>query len=249
VSASVALITDFGLRDSYVAEVHRAIAARVPGVRVLDVAHDLPAFALAPAALVIERCAARLAAGDALMAVVDPGVGGPRRRLIVHRAGRWIVGPDNGLLPTEGAAVWRVDAFPTDPAVTTFDGREVFGPLAALLAAGLDPALVGTRVFDAAPWVIPPDAPFEAEGAWRYARGVVITSDRYGNAITNLRAPVGEWEVLEPARFAGPAARRYAAVAPGAALALVGSSGRVELSVREGAANLPAGTAVVLRCA
>lgn len=252
---TIALVTDFGREDSYVAEVHLAIARTVPDARILDVAHDVAPFDRVGAALVVERALRELPRGAALMVVVDPGVGTARARLAVHVDGRWCVGPDNGVLPVRDAAnvaAWRITALAPREGVTTFDGREVFGPAAALLAAGADVRLLGERHRNPAPWVMPSDAEYEDVGAVRYARGVVIARDRYGNAITSVRLPDGvapeRAAIIEPEAFAGPLRRAYGAAAKGDRVALVGSSGRVELSVCQGATSLVGGEEVVLRC-
>jgi S-adenosylmethionine hydrolase len=245
----VALVTDFGSRDSYVAEMKARANARVPDVRWLDVSHEIPAFDRMRAAIVIERAIAELPRGSALVAVVDPGVGTTRRRIVVSRHGIALVGPDNGILPTRDAeGVFVVDEakWPRRTAATTFDGREIFAPLGALLAAGLAPALVGPAAGPCEPWVIPDDAIFVSEPDRQYARGTVIASDHYGNAVTDIRPPAreGVLEVLSPGAFAGPVRRAYGEVERGAPLALVGSSGRLELAVREGSASLANGTPV-----
>jgi hypothetical protein len=250
----VALLTDFGNRDSYVAEVHLAIRRVVPAARILDVAHDLPPFELPTAALVLERTLARLPPGASLAAVVDPGVGTSRARIALRVHDRWCIGPDNGLLPGDFAAeAWHLDAIVPQEGVTTFDGREVFAPVAALLAAGAHPAFLARRALRVTPWVLPADAPFEPVGSLRHARGVVVALDRYGNAVTNIRLPAGvrahDAEVLQPEGFAGPLHTSYAAVDAGRPVALVGSSGRVELGVSRGASGLHVGDEVLLRCA
>lgn len=251
----VALVTDFGRDDSYVAEMHLAVARTVPSARVIDVTHDLAPYDIAGAALVVERAVRELPAGAALVVVVDPGVGTRRARIAALVDGRWCVGPDNGVLPLrdpKAPMVWRVERVRPREGVTTFDGREVFAPTAALLAAGADPRLLGPRHARAARWAMPDDAAFETVGAVRYARGVVIARDRYGNAVTSVRLPAGadatRAAVVEPEAFAGPLRASYAAVARGERVALVGSSGRVELAVCQGATALVAGEAVVVRC-
>jgi S-adenosylmethionine hydrolase len=247
-------VTDFGAADSYVAETKLAIARRVPDARVLDVSHEAAPFDLAAGALVVERALATLPRGAALAAVVDPGVGTARARVFARVEGVWVVGPDNGLLPLHRAqgAVQRVRArlLAPAPGVHTFDGREVFGPLAALLAAGLAPALAGEPVTSFVSWALPADASFVSDASGSYARGVVVALDRYGNAVTNVRAPAGARLAVEtPARFAGPVRGAYGEVARGEPLALVGSSGRLELAVREGPSGLRAGDEVRVRCA
>lgn len=251
----VALITDFGRNDSYVAEMHTAIERTVPGARVLDVTHEVAPFDRVGAALVVERALSQLPRGAALVVVVDPGVGTARARVALSVDGRWCVGPDNGVLPVRDpstAAAWRIVARSPATGVTTFDGREVFGPIGALLAAGADPRLVGVRERKLMTWVMPPDAEFEAVGGVRYARGVVIAQDRYGNAVTSVRLPQGvapaSVAIVEPEPFAGPLRESYGAVAKGERLALVGSSGRVELAVNQDAADLRRGEEVVVRC-
>jgi S-adenosyl-L-methionine hydrolase (adenosine-forming) len=255
IAPTVALITDFGRDDSYVAELHLAIARAVPAARVVDVTHDLPPYDRLAAALVVERTLKELPRGAALAVVVDPGVGTSRARIALQHEGRWCVGPDNGVLPvleTRRHEVWRIDAITPREGVSTFDAREVFGPVAALLAAGSDVRLVGHKHPRATPWRMPADADFEAVGGVRYARGVVIARDRYGNAVTNLRLPADvdrtRVSVLEPPAFEGPLRASYGAVAKGERVALVGSSGRVELSVNQGATALQVGEEVVLRC-
>jgi S-adenosylmethionine hydrolase len=249
----VALVTDFGARDSYVAEVHLAIRRVVPSARVLDVAHDLPPFELPTAALVVERTLASLPPGAALVAVVDPGVGSARARIALRVRDRWCVGPDNGLLPVRaGAEVWRLDALRPRDGVTTFDGREVFGPAGALLAAGAHPKLLGLRHARPVTSALPDDADFESVGPLRYARGVIVALDRYSNALTSVRLPPGvgfdDAEVLEPEAFAGPLRASYAAAPKGRPVALVGSSGRVELGVSCGESGLRVGEEVLVRC-
>ncbi len=251
----VAFVTDFGRDDSYVAEMHLAVARAVPSARVIDVTHDLAPYDVAGAALVVERALRELPAGAALVVVVDPGVGSRRARLAARVDGRWCVGPDNGVIPLrdpEAVPVWRIERVAPRDGVTTFDGREVFAPAAALLAAGADPRLLGPRHARAARWAMPDDAAFEAVGTLRYARGVVIARDRYGNAVTSVRLPAGvdaaRAAVVEPEAFAGPLRVSYAAVARGERVALVGSSGRVELAVCQGATAVVVGEAVVVRC-
>lgn len=251
----VALVTDFGREDSYVAEVHLAVLRAVPDAAVVDVTHDLAPYDLAAAALAVERALASLPRGAALVVVVDPGVGTSRARVAARVDGRWCVGPDNGVLPLRGDAetpAWRIERIAPRAGVATFDGREVFGPAGALLAAGLDPRLLGPRMQRPVAWVMPRDAEYESVGEARYAHGVVIARDRYGNAVTNVRLPAGvdpaSATVLEPEPFAGPLRTSYGAVARGERVALVGSSGRVELAVNQGATVAMPGEEVVLRC-
>ena len=252
-SAIVAFVTDFGLRDSYVMEMHAAVRARVPSASVMDVTHEVTPFDRVHAALMAERALWVLPRGAALVVVVDPGVGTTRRRIFAERDGRWLIGPDNGVLPLRAGVdrVWtlREELVVADPSVTTFDGRERFAPIAALLAAGLHPDLAGRPSAAEVPCVLPPDAPWErAGGRALIARGEVVSIDRYGNAITSVRPADGMLSIIQPTLFAGPLRTAYGEVERGAGLGLIGSSGRIELSVREGDSGLAVGDRVEVRC-
>jgi S-adenosylmethionine hydrolase len=249
----VALVTDFGLSDSYVMEMRAAARARVPSVTLMDVTHDIKPFDLARAALMAERALWVLPRGGALVVVVDPGVGTARRRIFADRDGRWLVGPDNGVLPIRPGRdpVWalRDELIMADPSVTTFDGRERFAPAAALLSAGLHPSLAGVRCENVVSCALPEDAAWVRRGRGWVAEGIVVAVDRYGNAVTNVRPIEGSLRVEEPSRFAGPVRAGYGEVARGEGLGIVGSSGRLELAVREGESGLHAGDPVVFQCA
>jgi S-adenosylmethionine hydrolase len=251
--AIVAFVTDFGLRDSYVMEMRMAVTARVPSATVLDVTHEVAPFDRVQGALMAERALWMLPHRAALVVVVDPGVGTRRRRIFAERDGRWLVGPDNGVLPIRAGRdrVWtlREELVAADPSVTTFDGRERFAPIAALLAAGLHPDLAGERSEAEVACVLPPDAQWEqVTGRTYVAKGVVIAVDRYGNAITSIRPLDGVMRVTHPADFAGPLRAAYGEVERGQGMGLIGSSGRIELSVREGPSGLRPGDEVEVTC-
>jgi S-adenosylmethionine hydrolase len=248
----VAFVTDFGLRDSYVMEMRAAVFARIPSARVMDITHEVPPFDKVHGALMAERALWVLPRGAALVVVVDPGVGTRRRRIFAERDGRWLVGPDNGVLPIRAGRdrVWllREELVVADPSVTTFDGRERFAPIAVLLAAGLHPDLAGTRAELECECVLPADAEWIRRGRSFFAHGEVVTVDRYGNAMTNIRPIEGAMRVSSPPRFAGPVRGSYGEVDRGQGLGIVGSSGRIELSVREGSSDLNPGDLVELAC-
>jgi hypothetical protein len=97
------LFTDFGARDIYVGQVKALLAARAPRVPVLDALHDAPDFGIEPAAHLLAALAAEYPRGSVFLAVVDPGVGGPRDAIVIEADGRKYVGPDNGLL----SIIWQ----------------------------------------------------------------------------------------------------------------------------------------------
>lgn len=226
----ITLLTDFGTADGYVAEMKGVLMSQAPGIQVVDLSHDIPPHEVNAARLAVARYWRRFPTGTIHLVVVDPGVGSDRQAIAVESDGRFLVGPDNGvlspalLLPGARAVSLPV---PSD-AAPTFHGRDVFAPAAAALARGLPLDSLGPPLTDP---VIrrTPEAVREADG---WLRGEVIVVDRFGNAITNLVAAhatevrVGDREV--------PLRRTYADVASGDAVALVGSSGLIEIAVRDG---------------
>lgn len=177
------LITDFGSSDIYVGQLKGAILRFAPSARVIDLLHDARDQDVQSAAHLLAALSRSLPDLDAVMlAIVDPGVGGARRPVVLQADGRWYVGPDNGLLSIvkQRAAAWQVWEIIWRPETLsgTFHGRDLFAPIAAMLASG-------------AWW----------EGALRRVGGLeveldaadlyqVVYVDHYGNAMTGIRQGV-----------------------------------------------------------
>jgi S-adenosyl-L-methionine hydrolase (adenosine-forming) len=228
----ITLLSDFGTADGYVAEVKGIMLSRAPEAAVVDVAHDVAPHDIEAGRLAIARYWRRFPSGTVHFAVIDPGVGSSRRSLAVESDGRFLVGPDNGLLsPALLLAGAKAVELPIPAgAAPTFHGRDVFAPAAALLAAGTPLDALGSPVVD--PEIRRTrEARRVADGA---IEGVVITVDRFGNAVTNLLAAHGG--VIEVGKLRLPVLRTYADVASGTPLAVVGSSGLIEIGVRDGSA-------------
>jgi S-adenosylmethionine hydrolase len=228
----ITLLTDFGTADGYVAEVKGVLLTSAPGVQVVDLSHDIPPHEVDAARLAVARYWRRFPPGTIHLVVVDPGVGSDRHAAAVLSDGRFLVGPDNGalspalLLPGARAVSLPV---PHD-AAPTFHGRDVFAPAAAALARGTPLDSLGPPLEDPVTRRTP-EAVREDDG---WLRGEVIVIDRFGNAVTNLLGVHGS-EVRVGAREI-PLRRTYADVASGDAVALVGSSGLIEIAVRDGSA-------------
>lgn len=231
----ITLTTDFGARDPYVASMKGVLRGLCPAAMIDDLSHAIPPRDIREAALFLEAAVPHYPPGSIHIAVVDPGVGGTRRALAVRAGGQILVGPDNGVLSLawgdepEARALENATLF-RHPVSRTFHGRDVFAPVAGHLANGLAFDAVGPPVADPAAWRIP--EPVAVGGGWR---GEIIHIDHYGNCVTNLPqdlARAGAVLVAGGARV--PLLGIYADAAPGAALALVGSTGRIEFSVREG---------------
>jgi S-adenosyl-L-methionine hydrolase (adenosine-forming) len=188
----VYLLSDYGTADEFVGVVHAVIHRLAPSVPVIDLSHQVPPFDVASGAAMLVRSGPHLGAG-VVMAVVDPGVGTDRRAVAVavDTAGpSWLVGPDNGLLVPLGQLLGGIRAaFDLDPGPrhggrprSTFDGRDVFAPAAAHLAAGGRPGDLGPEVdpLTLVPLTPVPVARPDADGSG-VATGVDWI-DRFGNA-------------------------------------------------------------------
>jgi S-adenosylmethionine hydrolase len=231
------LCTDFGLADAYVGIVKAVIASIAPDARVLDLAHELPPQDLRAGSHALYAAAPYLPAGAIVVAVVDPGVGSARRRVVVRGTRCTWIAPDNGLVgaalaldPPMEARALESEAHRLPRAAHTFDGRDVFGPAAAHLSRGVPLEALGPAI-PLASLVPAPVLPTDAD------TGEIWCFDRYGNAITNLRAPLGARGSVQVGDHTLALGTHFASVPVGAPLAMVGSSGLVELAVRDGSAR------------
>jgi len=246
---TVALLTDFGLRDAYVGIMKGVILTHCRDARLVDLTHGIEPGDLPAAAYLLSTAWPYCPPGTVFAAVVDPGVGGERRVLAADVDGCRFVAPDNGLLTgvLAGARDVRVVSvvkreFFLSPMSRTFHGRDVFAPVAAALARGIALEDFGDAVDD---WLRLPWDDAEANDAG-VVEGRVIYVDRFGNLVTNVigrtmpiapRVEIAGWH-LEGLQ------RSYAAVPEGEALAIVGSTGRLEISVNGGSAARSLGAGV-----
>lgn len=252
----IALLTDFGLSDPYVAQMRSVLMAAAPGVPLLDISHGVSPQNVLQAAFFLAATLPWLPPGAVVAAVVDPGVGTQRRIVLVETASRRILAPDNGLLTLVfgcEAGCRLFDATPRlAPASNTFHGRDVFAPLAARLAMGEEARAVAT--------VWTGEDPVRLEGLEPVREGDVVrcrvlSVDRFGNAILGLARrtwgtlPDGLALVAPKAASLFPAAT-YGGIPPGRVGILAGSQGYWELAVGGGSAaaalGLEGGDAVAL---
>ncbi|HEX6943918.1 MAG TPA: SAM-dependent chlorinase/fluorinase [Gemmatimonadaceae bacterium] len=226
----ITLLTDFGTTDGYVAEMKGVLLTSAPTVQLVDLSHDVAPHDVEAARLAVARYWRRFPPGTIHLVVVDPGVGSDRQAIAVMSEGRFLVGPDNGVLsPALLLPTARAVSLPVPPdAAPTFHGRDVFAPAAAALARGAPLDSLG-QPLDEPVIRRTPEAVREDDG---WLRGEVIVIDRFGNAVTNLLGVHGD-EVRIGSREI-PLCRTYADVAAGEVVALVGSSGLIEIAVRDG---------------
>jgi len=238
-SGVIALLTDFGAQDPYAGVLKAVILSRCPGANVVDLCHGVGPQDVRQAAFVLRSSAPYFPDGTLFVCVVDPGVGSSRAVLWARSRRHAFLAPDNGLLAWLGGderllEVRRVtNRALFHPKVSrTFHGRDIFAPVAAALAGGLSPSRLGPRTRGLVRLRFP-------------RRGEVLFLDRFGNAVTNLRpADLRGARRLEASGTFFPLRTHYGAVDRGLPLALVGSSGFIELAVREERTGLKAGDPV-----
>jgi S-adenosyl-L-methionine hydrolase (adenosine-forming) len=234
----ITLLTDFGTSDGYAAAMHGVLADRAPSVPVIDATHDIPPGDVIAGAAALARYWDVFPAGTVHVGVVDPGVGGQRRAIVLESDGRIGVAPDNGLLEPmlaragECRRIANPDLY-RDPVSNTFHGRDIFAPVAAYLAAGGLIDRVGPLLDD--PFRLPTPPVVLAGGT---IDGSIVHIDHFGNLVTNIpadrvRAGSIAWH---RDRDLGPLRTTYADVEPGEIVVLVGSSGFVEISARDASA-------------
>jgi S-adenosyl-L-methionine hydrolase (adenosine-forming) len=237
----ISFVSDFGRSDWFVGVVHGVLLEICPRARIVDLTHEIPPGLVDRAAFIIEAASPDLPAGTVNLAVVDPGVGTTRRALAVKARGQYFVGPDNGILEWAlSAREAEVRALAEErwfrhPVSRTFHGRDVFAPVAAHLALGVPLDAFGPRVTDPVRTSRPPLLAQDGDLA-----GCVMFVDRFGNALTNLTAaalatafPGVAEEALEVrigSRTIRGLARSYGDAAIGTLVAIVGSSGRLEIA-------------------
>lgn len=258
--------SDFGHAGPYVGQVHAVLARQAPGVPVIDLMHDLPAFRPAAAGCLIRQIIRSMvpaataapvyeskSAGDIVLAVVDPGVGTARRAVALETDWGYFVGPDNGLLAPAVALIGgagRAHLIANEELVipsagATFDGRDRFGPAAAVLAsgqAGIEDIGPAVPVGSLTPSMLPLPA-VETERV----SGVAWWVDRFGNVQTNVGpdelASLGigigtEMTVrIGPAEHVLPLVAAFGDVEPGEGMVVIDSQGLAALAVRDGRAD------------
>jgi len=226
----IVLFTDFGLEGPYVGQMKAVLQQESPGAPLVDLMADAPAFDAKAAAYLLAAYAPAFPSGSVFLSVVDPGVGGTRQPLVVEAGGRWFVGPDNGLLAlaarrAEAARAWRITWRPTRLSAS-FHGRDLFAPVAARLARGEDP----------------PGEPCAVDGLcgadWPEDLAEIVYLDRFGNAVTGLRAdrlPQGTALLAGGLRL--ERATTFSDVAAGSAFWYENANGLVEIAANQARAD------------
>jgi S-adenosylmethionine hydrolase len=239
----ITLTTDFGQSDGYVGTMKGVILGICPEASLVDISHEIRPQAVRQAAFVISAAAPYFPEGTVHLVVVDPGVGSERRPIVVRTERGMYVAPDNGVLslaleqdPAQEAIHLTEARFQRAQVSATFHGRDIFAPAAAHLARGAEPNEMGARLDPTEIVRLSMDSPQRlAAGLWQ---GQVLHIDRFGNLISDLRlgTPTPGTLVRVGQQWLGNVQRTFADVAPGEMVAYMGSSGYLEIAVREGSA-------------
>jgi S-adenosylmethionine hydrolase len=243
----ITLTTDFGTRDGYVAELKGVLLSEGPAdLRLVDLSHELAPFDVHAAALFVRAALPRFPSGAVHVVVVDPGVGSDRAALIVKLRNMTLVGPDNCVFSylfdgSEEVYAIERERLGGREISNTFHGRDMFAPVAAQLAGGASPEQFGALAAAYKRMAFP-----MVEVSGDALHGRVIHVDHYGNLITNITAStlhgflggdprsrlsifIGDQHVREFVDF-------YAQGKAGELVAVVGSSGLLEVAAREASA-------------
>ena len=258
----ITLTTDFGERDPYVGMMKGVILSINPPARIVDITHGISAGSIQEASTIIKEAYRCFLPGTVHVGVIDPGVGGKRRPIAVISDDHFFVGPDNGLFwpiiaahPQTEVVHLTEKRYWMDAISSTFHGRDIFAPVAAHLARGVDPSLFGEKIDNP----ITLNFPF-VRREHDLLTGEVIRVDRFGNLITNITGEeLREFRSSEgPVITIGSLALKgihstYGEVSEGVALALIGSSNLLEIAVNRGSAmaelgdECGVGTKVIVR--
>ena len=242
----ITLLTDFGTRDPYVAEMKAVVVSICPEAQIIDISHQIEKFNIRMGAFTLASAVPYFPEKTIHVAVVDPGVGTKRRPIIVETQRCFYVGPDNGLLllSAQKEGIKHVCQISNRQLMLrkvskTFHGRDIFAPAAAYLAKGKVLSEFGPEIHD---FVVPKFAKPEVRGDKLF--GEIVHIDDFGNVVSNIsvedlrKMGVKEGQLLN-VEFKKKIMRlkfcfAYGDVSVGQPLALVDSHDFLEFSVNQG---------------
>ncbi len=248
----ITLTTDFGYQDPFVGIMKGVIATINPQAQVIDISHGVPAQDIMAGALILQQAVPYFPAGTIHVAVVDPGVGGGRKPILIEQGGSYFIGPDNGVLslalagkPSKRIVELTNRDYQLKNLSNTFHGRDIFAPVAAHLAAGVLATQFGAPLETIVQLPMP-----EVVSGENQITGEIIYIDGFGNLFTNLRQRdlTGQPSERLAVELAGRAldglVTTYGAVGAGEFACLWNSWGLLEISVNGGNARKQTGAKI-----
>lgn len=240
----IALLTDFGLKDYFVAEMKALIFSINPNEVIVDITHDIPPQDVNSGAFVLWASYKWFPKGTIFVAVVDPGVGTQRAPLLIKSKNYFFIGPDNGLLSLAAEEDGVEEAYKITARLpqisSTFHGRDVFAYAAALLSRGVRPDYLGVKVSEYVK-LKRPEAVKEGDAL----KGTLIYIDRFGNIYTSINEKlikdIANYGDLLCVSVAGKSYKArflqsYGYAEPGEVLLLINSEGFLEIAINRGSA-------------
>jgi len=242
--ALITLTTDFGTSDHLVGAMKGVILGINPAARIVDIQHHVAPYDVLDGALTIGSVYPYFPARTIHIVIVDPGVGTARRPLLVSADNQYFIAPDNGVLSMvydrdPNAVVRHVTASHNflEPVCPTFHGRDIFAPVAAYLSKAWATESFGEEITEFTRFVLP-----KPKAAGDSLKAVVLRVDAFGNLMTNLRAEDLPEDTVATGKIrlqvGGKSVERFVATFGegnnGEAVAVVGSSGYVEIAVNKG---------------
>lgn len=226
----IVLFTDFGREDPYVGQLHAVLVQQAPQVPVVDLFHGVPTFDIRAGAYLLPAYAGAFPQNSVFLCVVDPGVGTARAAVVLQADGRWYVGPDNGLfhILARRAHAQQTHLITWRPAhlSASFHGRDLFAPIAAILARGEWPPCEPTEL------TVP------AGPQWPDDLAQVLYIDHYGNAVTGLRtATLSANRILKIGKHRLRYQRVFADAPAGEGFWYENANGLAEIAVNQGRAD------------
>lgn len=242
-SGIIALLTDYGLADPYAGIVKGAILTVNPEARIIDLCHGVAPQNITEGSRILSSALPYFPSGTLFVAIVDPGVGTDRAVVGVETDRHFFLAPDNGLLgfldreyPIRRIIHIRERRYFLRPPSNTFHGRDIFAPVAGHLSRGIDLSRFGP----AADALVAGEHPGPRVGRNGAVQGEVVAIDRFGNLITNIPARIlagrRPFRVHVGRKVVRKLSQTYAEGRKGDLLALVGSTGHLEISVNCGSA-------------
>jgi len=242
---TITLLTDFGVADTYVGQMKGVIRSIAPQVSIVDLSHDVPPQDVLTAAVMLDDAVDAFSSGTIHVAVVDPGVGSRRRTVAIRTPRHTFIGPDNGLFTLvleremlKDAVTLTNPRYHREAVCATFHGRDVFAPVAAHVANGVALSELGEPIEDRLCMLDLPTPDIRED----HIAAHVLLIDRFGNLITDLKqhafedwlgqAAVDEVRLEIGTHQITGISRTFSDVKTGQAIAYFGSSGRLELAVR-----------------
>jgi S-adenosyl-L-methionine hydrolase (adenosine-forming) len=238
----VTLLTDFGLRDYFVAAMKGVMLSLNPDLVFVDISHLVPPQNILSGAFTLGQTWALFPLKTIHLAVVDPGVGTARKAIVATAGGHLFVAPDNGILTAvmesqEDFKAYEITAghYFRKPVSDTFHGRDVFAPIAAWLSRGIPAEQMGNRLQEPVRLKMPV-AKKVREGL---IQGAILAVDIFGNLITNVKpsdVPPAFRFILPGQREVTVIRRTYGEGKPGELFIVQGSTGYLEISLKDGSA-------------